>query len=121
MVLAMHNVRTGLVAALDEAPGVEPALRGAAARAISRLCDAELAIMIETFEVEFSGILARRERLAAIGQLGAIDLARGEEPLERDRRLDLCPARAPPREHGRGRGAALRPDPEERWTRRTGS
>jgi signal transduction histidine kinase len=39
--------------------------------AVARICDLELAIMLETYGEELSTQLMRRERLAAIGQLGA--------------------------------------------------
>src|SRR5206468_3985865 len=40
-------------------------------RAIAEICDIELAIMLETYGDEYSTQLKRRERLAAIGQIGA--------------------------------------------------
>ncbi|PRQ01165.1 protoglobin domain-containing protein [Enhygromyxa salina] len=39
--------------------------------AIDRLCDIELAIMLETYKVEVEDRLRRRERLATIGQIAA--------------------------------------------------
>ena len=39
--------------------------------AIERLCDLELAIMLETYKIEADDRLRRRERLATIGQLAA--------------------------------------------------
>jgi len=39
--------------------------------AIERLCDLELAIMLETYKIEAEDRLRRRERLATIGQLAA--------------------------------------------------
>jgi signal transduction histidine kinase len=70
MVLAMHLIRQGLQTAVLEAfPEKRPLER--AVLAIAKICDVELAIMIEEYHAEYSAQIKRRERLAAIGQLGA--------------------------------------------------
>jgi len=71
MALAMHGVRAGLIDALEVEVPLDLATRTAAARAIRRICDMELAVMLETYGDEFTAQLTRRERLAVIGQIGA--------------------------------------------------
>jgi two-component system sensor histidine kinase HydH len=71
MILAMHLIRWGLQAPIFEALAGEPERLRTVARAVAKLCDVELAIMLETYGDEYSAQIKRRERLAAIGQLGA--------------------------------------------------
>ncbi len=71
MILAMHVVRRGLQSALIEGRSDLKIDLFRAMRAVEKICDLELAIMIETYSDAFSNQLKRRERLAVIGQLGA--------------------------------------------------
>ena len=68
MFSAMNIVRTGLHGALDEAP-----LTGAEKRfahdAIDKICDFELAIMLETYAEDHLGRMRDAERLATLGQV----------------------------------------------------
>lgn len=71
MLLAMNVVRNGLHRALADACGVEPGDRVDAHTAIDRICDAELAIMFETYRERYVERQLASERLATIGQLAA--------------------------------------------------
>jgi signal transduction histidine kinase len=71
MILAMDLIRWEVqeLVFAAHAPDVERIRR--TARAVAKICDIELAIMLETYGEEFALLLKRRERLATIGQLGA--------------------------------------------------
>jgi signal transduction histidine kinase len=71
MILAMHLVRVALQRAAFSALAADPARQVAAIETIAKICDVELAIMLETYGDEYALQLKRRERLAAVGQLGA--------------------------------------------------
>ncbi|MHC4393946.1 MAG: sensor histidine kinase, partial [Planctomycetota bacterium] len=66
MVMAMGRIRGDLlsiVRSLEADPDAEDG--------IARLCDVELAVMLETYHAAYGEDLSRRERLAAIGQIAA--------------------------------------------------
>lgn len=67
---AMNVVRRGLHRALDAA-GVDPALERDGHVAIDRICDVELAIMLETYRDRYVEQQRAQERLATLGQLAA--------------------------------------------------
>jgi signal transduction histidine kinase len=71
MICAMHLVRWGLQTAAIEGLRHEPSRLYSTMQAIAKICDVELAIMLETYGDEYTTHIKRRERLAAIGQLGA--------------------------------------------------
>jgi two-component system sensor histidine kinase HydH len=71
MVLAMDLIRRGLQEAIEHAPSLLPAGRSGALGAIHKICDLDLAIMLETYREEFEAQLKRRERLSTFGQLMA--------------------------------------------------
>jgi signal transduction histidine kinase len=68
MFSAMNIVRTGLHEALADAPLARDALR-LAHDAIDKICDLELAIMLETYAEDHLMRMRDRERLAMLGQL----------------------------------------------------
>lgn len=65
---AMNRIRRGLHDALDS---VEGAPRHDGHRAIDKICDIELGIMLETYRERFVERQRARERLATMGQLAA--------------------------------------------------
>lgn len=71
MICAMAVIRWSLQTIVFQALGHAPAQLFATMRAIAKICDVELAIMLESYGLEFTSQLKRRERLAAIGQIGA--------------------------------------------------
>ena len=71
MFAAMNIVRAGLHAALDEEAGGALEHRSAGHRAIDRLCDMELGIMLETYREAYIARVKDAERLATIGQVAA--------------------------------------------------
>jgi len=85
MVLGMSLLREelcGVVAAsVARADGPDRAGLIASHAAISRICDIELAIMLETFSKEYAASLKRRERLATIGQITASISHEVQNPL----------------------------------------
>ena len=66
---AMNVVRRELEAVVDEAYHTSPHLVGPARRALGRILDIELAIMLHTFREDLLVQQARSERLATFGQL----------------------------------------------------
>jgi signal transduction histidine kinase len=71
MVLSMHHLRIELESAVLRERGCEIGRELPRVLAIGKLCDAELAIMLEVYDEELAAQLKKRERLAALGQLGA--------------------------------------------------
>jgi signal transduction histidine kinase len=78
MLSAMNILRAGLHRALDDALGPSgassswPADRVQRAhRAIDKICDIELAVMLETYRHDYVARIRSSERLASIGQLAA--------------------------------------------------
>jgi two-component system sensor histidine kinase HydH len=68
MFSAMSIVRTGLHQALESAP-LASAARKHAHEAIDKICDLELAIMLETYAEDHLSRMRDAERLATLGQL----------------------------------------------------
>jgi signal transduction histidine kinase len=68
---AMNVVRRGLNQVIDEWSPPRPEDRGAARRAVGRILDLELAIMLHTYREDLLAAQARQERLATFGQLVA--------------------------------------------------
>jgi signal transduction histidine kinase len=71
MVTAMSVMRVDFRQVANEWLATDLEQLGRLQAAIDRLCDLELAIMLETYKVEVEDRLRRRERLATIGQLAA--------------------------------------------------
>ena len=71
MFAAMNIVRAGLHAALATAEEWTEARRRAGHRAIDKLCDMELGIMLETYREAYIARVKDAERLATIGQVAA--------------------------------------------------
>jgi signal transduction histidine kinase len=75
MALAMHLIRADLRRILRDhllrVEGEERARTEAAINAAAKLCDIELAVMLETFSSAYAAASTRRERLATIGQISA--------------------------------------------------
>jgi signal transduction histidine kinase len=71
VIMAMHLIRVGLQLAVYEALAGDRERHIPCLKAIAKICDVELAIILETFSEDYAAQLKRRERLAAIGQLGA--------------------------------------------------
>jgi signal transduction histidine kinase len=67
---AMNLIRDGLHTALEECDWDAPRKAGAH-RAVDRLCDMELAIMLETYREGYIARVQDASRLAAIGQVAA--------------------------------------------------
>src|SRR5512135_1266394 len=68
---AMNVVRRALNQVIDDTWLARPAELAAARRALGRVLDLELAIMLHTFREDLLAVQARRERLATFGQLVA--------------------------------------------------
>ena len=68
---AMNVVRRALNQVIDDTWLARPAELGAARRALGRILDLELAIMLHTYREDLLAAQARRERLATFGQLVA--------------------------------------------------
>ncbi|HEY7725274.1 MAG TPA: protoglobin domain-containing protein [Anaeromyxobacteraceae bacterium] len=68
---AMNVVRRELNQVVDEELASDPAARGAARRAVGRVLDLELAVMLHTYREDLLAQQARQERLATFGQLVA--------------------------------------------------
>jgi two-component system sensor histidine kinase HydH len=68
MFSAMNIVRTGLHEALADAP-LPPEQRRLAHDAVDKICDLELAIMLETYSEDHLQRMRDNERLATLGQL----------------------------------------------------
>ncbi len=66
---AMNVVRRELNAVVDETYAGDPAARGRARRALGRILDLELAIMLHTYREDLLARQARAERLSTFGQL----------------------------------------------------
>ena len=71
MFAAMSVVRAGLHSALESVVGWAGVRRRAGHRAIDKLCDMELAIMLETYREGYIARVKESERLATIGQVAA--------------------------------------------------
>ncbi len=71
MFSSMNLVRAGLHRALDESDEVTDEERRAGHVALDRICDVELAIMLETYRERYVERQRANERLATIGQLAA--------------------------------------------------
>jgi two-component system sensor histidine kinase HydH len=71
MFSSMNIIRAGLHKALDAAQDVTPAERTDGHVSIDRICDIELAIMLETYRERYVERQRANERLATIGQLAA--------------------------------------------------
>jgi len=71
MFAAMSIVRAGLHTALQGAQDWVDARRRAGHRAIDKLCDLELAIMLEAYREAYISRVKESERLATIGQVAA--------------------------------------------------
>lgn len=69
MLTSMNVIRLGLHSAIDDAAATPS--RRAGHRAVDRICDVELAIMLETYRERFVEQQRARERLATLGQLAA--------------------------------------------------
>ncbi len=66
---AMNVVRRELNAVVDEVYAGEPARLGQARRAVGRILDIELAVMLHTYREDLLSQQARAERLSTFGQL----------------------------------------------------
>ncbi|HEY8426783.1 MAG TPA: protoglobin domain-containing protein [Sandaracinaceae bacterium] len=71
MFSGMNIIRAGLHRALDASPDVTDEERRRGHVAIDRICDIELAIMLETYRERYVERQRANERLATIGQLAA--------------------------------------------------
>jgi len=71
MFAAMSVIRAGLHAALNAAPGWVGERQRTGHRAIDKLCDMELAIMLEAYREAYITRVKEAERLATIGQVAA--------------------------------------------------
>ena len=74
MISAMNVVRVGLHDALNDALESDPTFAGrmeAAHDALDRICDLELAIMLETYREDYDARARSAEKLATLGQLAA--------------------------------------------------
>ena len=71
MLTAMNRIRTGLLDVTDRSYRADPEQSRATGRAVNRLLDVELAIMLDSYHEYLSERIRGSERLATIGQLVA--------------------------------------------------